>query len=265
MKFYSSFPITAQQCFANRAVNYGDGLFETMLLKDGRVPLWSFHMERLQNGLSRLNLQAIDEVQVLQKLLSLVTDDKMYVAKLVVFRDDFNRGYGSNSRSIAYYLMVNSYQSLTVNQRLTVSDVRLSRQTNLAGLKHLNRLEQVMAAQQLQHVDFTDALMLDHNGCVIETISKNVILIKNDEIYTPLLDNCGVYGVAIRWLMSQGFQINWKKIAFESLSHYHGMMVSNSLQGFNEIKYIDDTLMFKNDSPVIAQIKHQWQKYMILT
>ena len=134
----------------------------------------------------------------------------------------------------------------------------LSKQKNLAGIKHLNRLEQVLAAQELIHSIYSDAIMCDASDHVIETISKNIILFKQDIIYSPKLNKSGVYGVALRWLQSQGHKINWKKIEFNDLSQYHGMMVCNSVQGFNSIKNIDNKIYYEKQSKLAGLIKTQW-------
>ena len=136
----------------------------------------------------------------------------------------------------------------------------LARQKKLAGIKHLNRLEQVMAAQELSNSNFTDAIMCDDSGCIIETINKNIILFKQDKIYSPLLNDSGVYGIALRWLQSQGHQINWKKIEFNDLAQYHGMMVCNSIQGFNSIKNINNEIYFDKQLNIADKIKILWSE-----
>jgi 4-amino-4-deoxychorismate lyase len=138
------------------------------------------------------------------------------------------------------------------------SSIELSRQKNLAGLKHLNRLEQVIAAQKIINTKYTDAIMCDGDGHIIETISKNIIFIKNNKIYSPKLTKSGVYGVALRWLQLQGHEINWKKIDYNDLPQYHGMMVCNSVQGFSSVKNIDNNIYFEKKIKIMEKIKSQW-------
>ncbi len=258
MKFYSSFPITPENCLTNRAINYGDGVFETMLVVGGRIPLWDLHFQRLDESLKYLNMQSIDQSLLYDNILSLVSDECGYIVKLVVFRDDSKRGYSSQSSKVQFYITINPYNKSEVGDYLTVSSVRLSQQKQLAGLKHLNRLEQVLAANELNGTSFSDAIMLDNKLRVIETISKNIVLIKNNRLYTPKLNKCGVYGVALRWLQAQGFELNWKKIEFLSLQKYDGMMVCNSVQGFTVIANIDHKVTFQQRLSVVDSVQQKW-------
>jgi len=261
MKFYASFQITVENCLNNRAINYGDGVFETMLVCHRKIPLWDFHYQRLVSSLAHLHINPIAKQFVYNKIMSLIADNESYVAKLVVFRNDAQRGYASQSSDARYFIMINPYNACAiVNDELTVSTVRLGQQRKLAGLKHLNRLEQVMAAQELVDSKYNDAIMLDIDDNIIETISKNIILVKNNILYTPKLDSNGVYGVALRWLQGQGYKLNWKKIEFKSLTQYHGLIVCNSVQGFVNIKNIDGIFQFKQNLSLIKEIKLKWNR-----
>ena len=264
MKFYSSFPITPENYFNNRAIAYGDGIFETMMVKNKAIVLWNFHWQRLSSSLVGLNINPMDEKATLSKILSLVSDNKNYIVKLVVFRDDSKRGYGSHSNKFKYFITLNSDIRVETNQSLTISQIKLSQQNELAGMKHLNRLEQVLAAQRLNGTNYSDAIMCDDKDCIIETISKNIVFIKNEQLYTPNLNESGVYGVALRWLNSScqklDRQLNWKKIEIKDLSQYHGMLVCNSIQGFTSISNIGDNLQFEQTLPIMQKIKEHWNE-----
>jgi len=260
MKFYSSFPLTPENCLSNRAISYGDGLFETMLVSQKNLPLWDLHFKRLESGLDRLNMDIPLKSLIKYKILSLIDDENCYVVKLVIFRDDLKRGYGTESSKTHYYIVVNNYKDQLENQSLTVSSVILSHQKQLAGLKHLNRMEQVLAAKALKGSNYRDAIMLDHKNNVIETTKKNIVMIKNNKLYTAKLNKCGVYGVALRWLQLQGFDLKWKKIEFKSLQKYDGMMVCNSIQGFNSIAHIDNIIEYKQQLSIVEDIQNQWKE-----
>jgi len=261
MKFYSSFPITPENCLINRAINYGDGLFETIHISNGEASLWSLHFQRLTDGLKVLGMDEISEDFLYSKIKSLFNDGKSYIAKVVVFRDDSKRGYSSESRRVHFFISVYPYiQSETIDT-LTVSPILLSNQNQLAGLKHLNRLEQVLAGQKLNSTKYSDAIMLNKNHNIVETINKNILLIKNNKLYTPKLNKCGVYGVALRWLEQQGFELNWKKIEFKSIQKYDGMMVCNSVQGFTSITNIDNKIKFPRQPLIAEKIIRHWKNF----
>ncbi|HFC30699.1 MAG TPA: hypothetical protein ENJ44_06635, partial [Oceanospirillales bacterium] len=122
------------------------------------------------------------------------------------------------------------------------------------------RLEQVLAANALIGTKYNDAIMLVADNNVIETINKNIVLVKNNKLFTPKLNKCGVYGVALRWLAAQGFTLNWRKIKRKQLSQFDGMLLCNSITGFKQIKNIKKQFHFKQNIPIIADIKTQWFK-----
>ncbi len=260
MRFYSSFDITAENCLNNRAISYGDGVFETMLLNNYSIKLWKLHWQRLSTSLKLLNIQKPNESMIYKKVMQLVNDKGQYTAKLVIFRNDKKRGYASDSTSHQFYITLNPYIAPDPIRTLTRSSVALSKQKNLAGIKHLNRLEQVLAAQELNQTNYKDAIMCNESGKVIETISQNIILFKNNKIFSPKLNKSGVYGVALRWLQLKGHKINWKKIEFNQLAQYHGMMVCNSIQGFSSINSINNTIHFDKKLKIIQLIQKQWNE-----
>lgn len=260
MKYYSSFEITANNCLNNRAISYGDGVFETMLLDNYSIKLWKLHWQRLSASLKLLNIQVPDKKTILENAMLLVNDDGQYLLKLVVFRDDTKRGYSSDSTSHQFFMTLNPYTKASSVNTLTKSSVVLSKQKKLAGLKHLNRLEQVLAAQELNQSEYQDAIMCDKSGRVIETISQNIILFKHNKIFSPKLNKSGVHGVALRWLQEKGHEINWKKIEFNELAQYHGMMICNSIQGFSTINNIDNSIYFDNKTITAQLIQTQWNE-----
>jgi len=244
----------------NRALNYGDGLFETILVIDAKIPLWPWHYQRLREGLKQLKITLPKEQELLDKIRSLLPESGRYIVKLIVFRDDDKRGYASASHKYQYFISVNKKQKSFLSSELGISPVRLSKQKLLAGLKHLNRLEQVLAAQELKRSNCHDAIMMTQKKHVIETINKNIILFKDNKIYTPKLKNCGVYGVALRWLSAQGFEIKSKKIEFKQLAKYHGMMVCNSITGFNSVTKIAQKIHYPHKNSLAGKISTLWNK-----
>ncbi len=258
MKTYLSFEATPEHFSTNRAMSYGDGLFETILLHKGVMPLWSLHMQRLQSSLQQLGMQKMPESYLLDIIKSLRADQNNGIVKLIVFREAKQRGYTGGTDKVNFIITINSLPNAKVCNELGVSSILLSNQKKLAGLKHLNRLEQVLAANELINSPFDDALMLDGKKRIVETVSKNIVLIKGDKLYSPKLNNCGVYGVALRWLESQGHEIKWKKIEFKTLHKYDGFLVCNSIKGFDAIAAISNKFQFRVDLPLIDKIQNQW-------
>lgn len=189
-----------------RALLYGDGCFTTMAVSNGHVELWHLHLARLQNSCKHLGIQ-FDEWQLLgDKTFDIAKHNPNAVIKILISRGEGGRGYDPtgvlNCKAIisihdkpSHYL---SWQQNGVE--LSLSDITLARQPLLAGIKHLNRLEQVLIKQNMVGFACDDVVVCDTMGSIIETSVGNLFWRKNHSWFTPKLDNCGVDGVMRNFL-----------------------------------------------------------------
>ncbi len=262
----ASFDINQPELWLNRALQYGDGLFETMRCHDSIIPLWSFHQQRLSQGLQRLNLQEPDWLLIEQNVKKQSDKEqcKSIVYKLTVFRAGEERGYQASTQKVEWILSKHSFDPENSTQllKLGVSNIRLALQPLLAGLKHLSRLEQVLIANQLAaqtHMD--DLLVLDAKGRVIETTCQNLVIIKDNQLLTPKLDHAGVQGVALKWLESQ-FEVVSKHLMLKDIEACDALMVCNALRGFRLVATLltdKHSQSFLTKHPVHDKISTQWQ------
>ncbi|MEG1082231.1 MAG: aminodeoxychorismate lyase, partial [Pseudomonas sp.] len=159
----------------SRGLAYGDGLFETIAVRAGRPSLLEFHLERLALGCQRLAISADHGLirEELCRYASLLGDG---VLKLILVRGDSQRGYapaaGAAPRRILQGSPVPAYPAQHAEQgvRLFTCNTRLAEQPLLAGLKHLNRLEQVLARAEWQDSEHAEGLMRDVSGRIIEGV-----------------------------------------------------------------------------------------------
>lgn len=263
MKYISSFPLTAEQLLLSRAFSFGDGVFETMLNVKGRVPLWNLHWQRLQQGLSKLSIECPSKEKLEKDLNRLGSKSQNSILKLFVVRSGQSLGYACSSNQSEFIVLEKDLTASPNDEEMGVSSVCLSQNQALAGIKHLNRLEQVLAAQSIQKSNFNDALMCDTAGNVIETTCKNVVFVKGGQLFTPCLKNSGVYGVALRWLEAQGYELNWQNIPLQSVKDYDSMMVCNAIRGFAEIKSIATVAKFDKVFEDFEKIKQMWDETVL--
>ena len=184
----------------NRGLAYGDGLFETIAISAGRPTLLSYHLDRLALGCQRLAIE-VDINLVREELSRYAASMDDGVLKLILTRGDSQRGYaaaaGAPPRRIiqgspsAVYPLGHSEQGV----RLFECQTRLAEQPLLAGLKHLNRLEQVLARGEWQGGEYAEGLMRDVSGRIIEGVYSNLFLVRGGQLLTADLSRCGVAGV----------------------------------------------------------------------
>ncbi len=190
----------------DRGLAYGDGLFETMRVHQGRIPLLSLHWRRLEAGLSRLNI-SLPLPEMLQSfLLDCSASTESGVLKLIVTRGEGGRGYLPPPQAESVQIV--SLHSLPVYEHdygqgidIGVSRIRLGRNPLLAGLKHLNRLEQVLIRQSLQSAGFLEGVVLDIDDLVIEGAFSNICIVSGNVLLTPILEAAGVAGVMRSWVL----------------------------------------------------------------
>lgn len=184
----------------DRGLAYGDGLFETCLVKAGQPLLFQRHLERLSAGAQRLALN-LDLPLTERECRSFAGEVGEGVMKLIVTRGDGIRGYAAASNATPRRILqagpLPAYPETHAQQgiRLFACQTRLAEQPLLAGLKHLNRLEQVLARSEWQNADYAEGLMRDVSGRIIEGVYSNLFMVKGGVLLTPDLRRCGVAGV----------------------------------------------------------------------
>ncbi|HEY0942146.1 MAG TPA: aminodeoxychorismate lyase [Steroidobacter sp.] len=181
----------------DRGLQYGDGLFETVLLAHGRVRFLDDHLRRLFAGCDRLGINAPDAATLRGEIAQVTAGRDRGVLKIIVTRGAGGRGYRpsnamASTRVVALYPFNPSPQA---GLRLRWCEIRLGRNARLAGIKHLNRLEQVLAQSEWQEGEADEGVMLDTEGEVVCATSANVFAVRDGVLVTPDLRFCGVQGV----------------------------------------------------------------------
>jgi len=252
----------------DRAFNYGDGFFETMLLsiteQHGFFPLFSYHLERIKQsgevlglGISGLKTELLDLCTDFQKKAT--AGD--YICKLHVSREAGPRGYrGASTNTVRRVSISAKPEKGTASAkghlvRLTVCNHPLSRNPKLAGIKHLNRLDQVMARNEWGS-EFDEGIMLNIQGLPVECTAHNLFWVKNNQIFTPDLSQEGVRGVVRRWLLSK-FDVVAGCYSLKNLFDADEVFITNALNGIVPVGAIGDKIY--QAGKVTAEVQQQYQ------
>ena len=212
----SSTPSSADAIALNdRALNYGDGVFTTMCVSQGKVELLSFHLARLNHDAKALAIsldmtalrQAIDVyVSALTESLEHLSIKR--VMKVHVSSGEGGRGYARDSQAPAIVRFSThtypAHYSELAASGLTLVNAKtpLAIQPLLGGIKHMNRLEQVLVKREVVEANADDALVFDTQGHLIEASAGNVFFQTDTGWHTPKVNNCGVNGVVRQCLLS---------------------------------------------------------------
>lgn len=226
---------------SDRGLSYGDGLFETILVRHQQAIFLPEHLERLLAGCHRLGLNT-DRLETgivsdLNRLLSDVAYD-LAVLKILVTRGTGKRGYfpepdsiPTRVVSIAPYAFAQEKESSGI--RVRWCDTPVSSNPALAGMKHLNRLENVLARAEWSDPDISEGLMLDIDGQVVEGTMSNVFFIDNGTLCTPDLGRSGVCGIVRAKIMDiaerEGILVKEGHFSKENVMHSDEVFVCNSL------------------------------------
>jgi 4-amino-4-deoxychorismate lyase len=234
----------------DRGLQYGDGLFETIACVDGNLQFWDEHIERMQKGAERLLIDSNtirffnDDVSILRQKHNI---DNCTV-KLMLTRGLGERGYRSPIKQKVTRIVTIS--DLPVYPEVFYKDGvdacicqhPVSINLRLAGIKHLNRLDNVMARSEWKD-EFQEGLMLDESGNLIEGTMSNVFSVKNNVLITPSLERCGVNGIIRDQLLSIAREQDIKTVVtsmkIAELKEMDELFVCNSVIGVWPIKNID--------------------------
>lgn len=238
----------------DRGLAHGDGLFETIRIVNATPVLLEAHLERLATGLARLAI-ALPISQVEAQCLLLIerarkSDWRDGVVKIIATRGVGGRGFRYDSQ-IKPSLILSWHALADYPARLAEEGVqarlcqtRLPQRPALAGLKHLNGLEYVLAAAELSSTDFDEGILLDVEGSVIEATSSNIFLVRAPgRLQTPCLDSAGVAGVMRRFIIERvlpqlGMACTIAPVTVGELEGIDEMFICNSVYGVRPVAAI---------------------------
>lgn len=230
----------SQLALLDRGLAYGDGLFETLSVTHGVPRLLPRHLARLQVGAMRLGI-SLDLPLLTAELSAFCSELGNGVAKLIMTRGEGLRGYAPPVKSQPRRILLGSpspsypAENAEDGVRLFPCSTRLAEQPALASLKHLNRLEQVLARAEWQDLAYAEGLMCDSSGRVIEGVYSNLFLVVSGRLLTADLSRCGVAGVMRAELLEQaavlGIDVQVRDVSMDELLKADEVFLCNSLYG----------------------------------
>ncbi len=250
----------------DRGLAYGDGVFETIAVVEGELEYWEPHYRRLSSGCQRLGFQPPTILRLQEDAERILNEsDALGVLKIVITRGEGGRGYKSADHSNVTRVISShsapNYPAEYASQgiALHLCNTPLGCNPILAGMKHLNRLEQVMARQEWSAPAVAEGLMLSFLGNVIEGVMSNLFWVKNGRVYTPDLSQCGVAGIMrgrILDLCPETVQI--LSAPLPTLFAADEVFMSNSLMGIWPVVSLADQRW--SVGPITRQLQQKIQK-----
>lgn len=230
----------------DRGLHYGDGVFRTIRVEEGRARWWTDQFGKLAEDCKALGLPAPDRDMLEEEIGRLAADTAVGVIKIIVTRGSGRRGYGIpgdiEPARIVIATPPSDHQLSEV--RVRWCDLRLASQPRLAGIKHLNRLENVLARSEWNDPDIAEGLLRDESGHVICGTMTNLFIVEKDSPITPDLSRCGVAGVArsriLRAAARHGREPKVEAVSRERLLEADGAFLCNSLIGVWRVAELED-------------------------
>ena len=246
----------------DRGLQYGDGLFETIAIREGTPRLWTYHVERLQLGCERLGLPAPNPAQLETDLTEALRATRRSagnaVAKIIVTAAAGPRGY-RRGNEVSPSILIGVFDSRPVPATAYLNGIearlcttRLAEQPLLAGVKSLSRLEQVLARAEWQDAQTLEGLMLDTTGRLVCGTMSNVFIAAKNSLSTPALTRCGVAGVMRRHVMTvladSGMDCEVRDIDSAELWSATEVFLTNSQFGILPVHRVDRQVWPKGET-----------------
>lgn len=235
----------------DRGLQYGDGVFETVAVAGGVPLLWARHAERLRAGCVALGFAPPDPAVLEREAQVVCAGAARAVLKCIVTRGAGGRGYRSEAPAPTRVMSLWPWPDYPAEYGCTGIEMflcatRVARGPRLAGIKHLNRLEQVLARNEWGD-GYAEGLMLDDAGHVVEGTMSNVFVAVQDGLITPTIEEAGVRGImracAIECAHARGIPVREEKLPLGVLKQAQEMFMTNSVIGvwpvrrFNQREY----------------------------
>lgn len=239
---------TAMLNARDRGLAYGDGVFRTLRTDAGQPVWWADHYAKLEADCSVLMLDCPDQNELRAEVCQ-VAEAGQGVVKIVLTRGMGARGYAIPEDPATTCVVLASALPQQVKPADGIHarwcEFRLARQPRLAGVKHLNRLENVLARAEWDDPEIFEGLLCDDQGVVISGVMSNVFWVKAGELFTPDLSQCGVAGVArmrlLRAAARRGMRAHIDRFLPAELLAADEVMICNSLVGVRRVARLAGT------------------------
>lgn len=247
----------------DRGLLYGDGLFETIRVIDGRVPLWPRHMARLAEGCRRLALPVPEPGVLLAELNAVAAGMPAAVVRITWTRGVGQRGYApppaARPTRVVAAFPAPPFDPVAADEgvRARVCALRLAVQPRLAGIKHLNRLEQVLARSEWDDPAIFEGLLLDEAGQLVSATAANVFAVIDGAVATPPVDRCGVAGVARAEVLASWPSVQVRPMALDELPGASEVFLTSSVRGILPVQAVGDTVFAPG--PVTRALQRHWR------
>ncbi len=225
----------------DRGLGYGDGAFRTLRIQAGRVRSWPRQFSKLEADCAALRIPCPSRKVLSQAVSRAVSAESDCIVKLIVTRGNSARVYAPPPLPIVTWIMLTTPVPPMLQQRqkagvkLRLCETRLGLQPRLAGIKHLNRLENVLARMEWDDHEIAEGLMLDIENYVIAGTMSNIFWVRGNQLYTPDLSRCGVAGVqrarVLDYARAFGIVINMSRLRLSDLLAAEEVFLTNSVIG----------------------------------
>ncbi|GAA6204385.1 aminodeoxychorismate lyase [Thalassotalea sp. SU-HH00458] len=251
---------------SDRSIAYGDGIFTTAKIVDGQVQFLSAHLNRLAEGCHYLKINFIQSQAFVDEIVNVAKGFTTAVLKIIVTAGSGGRGYSRQGVSgaqviVSIHDMPTHYQAWSEQGiSLVNSHIQLGLNPLLKGLKHLNRLEQVLIRDELDNTPADDLLVCDLNGFVVETSCANIFWLRDEQVFTPVLDDAGVRGLYRQNILSFDTSIKQVKEKMSDLADISAMFICNSVMGIVPVKKFNNNQL---DTDSVIHYRHQYFNYFL--
>jgi 4-amino-4-deoxychorismate lyase len=239
----------------DRGFTYGDGVFRTLVMRSGLPVAWPLQYQKLVADCAAIGIVCPNAELLMNDFVQLfsmedIESNKLAVVKIIITRGEGERGYKPPAVTAPTRVVIKSampsyvkeYYSTGVD--LYVCNTRLEAQVKLAGVKHLNRLENVLARMEWRDESLFDGLLLDQKGNVIECTMSNIFARFDNVLVTPDLSQCGVAGITRQRIFELASVVNLTvdvaELSFARLLQADEVIICNSLYGVFQVHKISD-------------------------
>ena len=233
----------------DRGFAYGDGVFETVLLVQGRPVWWEAHLSRLEQGAAVLGIVPPERGAWQRDLAAVLAARPALATQRAVLKLVLTRGSGARGYAVAApcrprrVFSVSSAPEVEEAARygwtLRWCRTTLAIQPALAGLKHLNRLEQVLARREWSDPAIDEGLMCDTQGRVISAVAGNLLCLTARGWFTPALRDCGIRGVCRGALLDAGL-VHEAELRPDEVLDAEALAVCNSVRGILPVRRLEE-------------------------